>query len=132
MIDIEPEIYTKIRNAIKAEYPNAYISNLPLNKPTEFPAISFVEAENMPTARTADNEKVERTVDLMYEAQIFSVAENKKTECRKILSIIDSVMYDYNFLKILGAPISNLVDTSVYRMIGRYTAIADNKNIYRR
>lgn len=133
MIDIEAEIYTSVRNAIKTKYPNAYVSGKPLNKPTEFPAVSLIEAENTPTTKTADNENIENTVNLLYEAQIFSVSDNKKTECKDILSIIDSVMYDYNFNKILGRSVPNMVDTSVYRMVGRYTAIADNNNnLYRR
>lgn len=133
MIDIEAEIFTKVRNAVKAEFPNAEISGKTLIKPTQFPAISFIEENNDVVLKMRDNENVENGADLMYELQVFSVANNSKTEVKAIVAIVDSIMYDYNFTKTFGGKLSNMYDVGVYRYAARYAAIIDkDKNIYRR
>lgn len=133
MIDIEAEIYTKVRNAVKAEFSKAEISGKTLIKPTQFPALSFIEESNDIVNRMRDNENVENGVDLMYELQVFSVADNAKTEVKAIVAIVDDIMYGYNFTKTFGGKLSNGYDVGVYRYVARYTAIVDkNKNIYRR
>ena len=133
MIDIESQIYTKLREAILTAYPKAEVSGKRLIKPSTFPAVSIIEEMNVTNTYTSDSEDVEQMSNIMIEVQIFSTAKTSKTECRSIMNICDTVMNGYNFKRIYGGPITNLLDTSVTRYVARYEATVDkNYNIYRR
>ena len=70
----------------------------------------------------------------MYEVNVYSNKQvGKKTECKDLFKVIDNEFKEMGFTRILKEPVPNLENATIYRMIGRYTAVssADGK-IFRR
>jgi hypothetical protein len=70
----------------------------------------------------------------MYEVNVYSNKKSgKKSECKKIISIIDEEMSALGFTRIMLQPIPNMDDATKYRMTARYRAVVSkDKVIYRR
>ena len=77
---------------------------------------------------------MENHVSVLYEVNIYSNKKvGKKAECREIAALIDERMLALGFTRKMLQPIPNLDDATIYRMVGRYSAIVSkNKVIYRR
>lgn len=133
MISYENEIFTKIATRLRAEFDDIFVaSTLNLN-PSKFPCVYIEEADNYPLYRTQDTGSIENHVGLMYEVNVFSnKASGKKAEAKSIFAILDEEFMAMGFRRQTLQPLS-LDDSTKYRLVGRYTAVADkNKVIYRR
>ena len=76
---------------------------------------------------------VENHAGLMYEVNVYSNKTGKKSECKSIFKMIDEEFASMGFTRILKEPIPNIEDATIYRMVGRYTAVVStDKVIYRR
>jgi hypothetical protein len=61
----------------------------------------------------------------MYQIDIFSnLIAGRKTQCKQIASMVDNIMSDMGFTRIMLEPIDNIEDATIYRMVARYEAIA--------
>lgn len=134
MIDVESEIYDAIAIATKAQFPNVFISGVYDKTPPSFPYVSLIEADNASYRNTQSSSEMENHAELMYELNVFSNKTNgKKSECRKIAAYIDTLMLRFGFTRTMLNPIPNMEDATIYRIVGRYTAIiSKDKKIYRR
>ena len=73
-------------------------------------------------------------VNFMYEANVYSnKTSGKKSECKEIIALIDAEMLAMGFVRTTLTAVPNEYDSTIYRMVGRYTATvsADHK-IFRR
>lgn len=133
MIDIEQDVYDLVSAAVLEVSPGAFVVSKETRTPSKFPCISIVEADNRVLERTQDSGSRERHVSLMYEINVYSNKQNGgKSECKAILEVIDDTLMNKGFTRTMKRPIS-MDDATKYRLIARYTAIADeNKVIYRR
>lgn len=133
MVNIENEIYTLVKNAILSAFPDAEISGVYMPVVSKFPAIRFVEQNNNVYAQGRDNARVENFARVMYEVNVYSNNQtSKKTECKKIMNIIDEVMASYGFERIMLNPMPNLNDATIFRLTARYQAVVSrDKTIYR-
>lgn len=132
MIDIESTVFTKIASALRAEFPDIFVLGEYVNAPARFPFVSIVEADNYLDSRYLDTATCERYARLMYEVNVYSNNEgSKKSECRRILSFIDQIMYGMNFTRISMNPVPNLEDAKIYRLNARYEGVSDGTNIQR-
>jgi hypothetical protein len=70
----------------------------------------------------------------MYEVNVYSNKTiGKKSECKEIAAIIDEQMLALGFARTMLQPIPNLDDATIYRMVGRYSAIiSKDKLLFRR
>jgi hypothetical protein len=70
----------------------------------------------------------------MYEVNVYSNQQTgKKSKCKEIFKIIDNEFQKLGFTRTLKEPIPNLKNATIYRMIGRYTAVVSaDERIYRR
>ena len=134
MIDIEKDIFNIVAKAVRNVYPNIYISGEYVKSPPTFPAVSLVEMDNSVYTRTQSSDNVENHADLMYELNVYSNKQSgKKSECKAIASLIDNELATLGFSRTMLQPIPNMDDATIYRMTGRYRAVASNdKKIYRR
>lgn len=133
MIDIEYEMFDSIVKNLREQFSDIAVSGEENRVPAKFPFVSIVEADNSTFTRTQDSGSNENHANLMYEINVYSnKSSGKKSECKQIFSAIDCILLDFGFTRITKRPIS-MDDATIYRMIGRYTAVVSKeKMIYRR
>jgi hypothetical protein len=132
MIDCENEVYTLIAQALRAEYSAIDIASEYVKSPSAFPHVSVVMMDNSIMEQTIDSGDHEVAI-VMFEINVFSnKAKGKKSECKKIMSIIDGVMTPRNFRRLSMTPVPNMEDASIYRLVARYRAATDGSYFYRR
>ena len=134
MIDIENEVFNTVATDVRAKYPDIYMVGEYVKTPPKFPCVSLVEMDNQSYQQTEDSGSVENHASLMYEVNIYSnKTAGKKSECKAIAALIDERMLALGFARTMLQPIPNLDDATIYRMVGRYSAvISKNKSVYRR
>lgn len=134
MIDIENQIYTKCRNAILKEFPNAFITGIPTSTPAKFPAIYIEEKDNMTFFPALSTSADDGYAIVLYEVNIYSNDKtSKKSECKFIRDIVDNVFLKYNFTRLSSNPVTNYDDSTIYRIVSRYRAVVGKDSIiYRR
>ena len=134
MINIENEVFNSVATEVRAKYPGIYMVGEYVKSPPKFPCVSLVEMDNHSYQRTEDSGCSENHVSVMYEVNIYSnKATGKKTECKAIAALIDERMLALGFARTMLQPIPNLDDATIYRMVGRYSAIiSKEKVLYRR
>ena len=130
MIDIESELFSKVSSEIREQFPGIYITGEYVRSPASFPCVSLVEMDNATFQDTQDTANQENHAIVMYEVNVYSnKASGKKSECRKITSFIDEILMKLNFTRTMLEPIPNQAEATVYRMLGRYRAVIDRKNV---
>lgn len=134
MIDIENDVFNSVATVVRNEYPDVYMIGEYVKSPPKFPCVSLIEMDNQSYQRTEDSGSSENHVTVMYELNIYSnKTVGKKAECKAIAALIDEQMLALGFARVMLQPIPNLDDATIYRMVGRYSAIVSkNKVIYRR
>lgn len=134
MIDIENDVFSAVSTDVRNEHPNIYFVSEYVKVPKQFPCVSIVEMDNQSYQRTEDSASSENHVSVMYEINIYSnKTVGKKMECKVIANLIDERMLALGFARTMLQPIPNLDDATIYRIVGRYSAIVSkNKKIYRR
>ena len=134
MIDIENEVFSTVATDVRAKYPDIYMVGEYVKAPPKFPCVSLVEMDNRSYQQTEDSGSVENHASLMYEVNTYSnKTVGKKMECKAIAALIDERMLALGFARTMLQPIPNLDDATIYRMVGRYSAvISKDKVIYRR
>ncbi|MCX4312853.1 hypothetical protein [Anaerocaecibacter muris] len=133
MIDIENAVYTKVYNALKAEFPSLTVTGDPVAAPSEFPCASIYEADNYSYEKTQDSGGNENHARVMYEVYVFSNKKSgHKTECKNIFKVADDVLLSLGFTRKSRTPVND-VGSGVYCLIGRYAAVVSTeKKLYRR
>ena len=104
-----------------------------LDAPKSFPHVSVVEQDNFPTPERMTNGPEETFATVMYEVNVYSdKATGKKGHCRKMMMVIDRVLYGLNFKRLNMNPVPNMEDANIYRLTARYRAETDGTTLYRR
>lgn len=134
MIDIENEVFSTVASVVRAVYSDIYMVGEYVKTPPQFPCVSLVEMDNQSYQATEDSGSLENHASVMYEMNVYSnKSVGKKAECKAIAALIDEQMLALGFARTMLQPIPNLDDATIYRMVGRYSAvISKNKTIYRR
>ena len=134
MINVETDIFDIVAKAVRNAYPDIYMIGENVKSPSKFPCVSLVEIDNSAYIRTQTNGSVENHADLMYELNVYSNKKSgKKSECKAIAALIDNEMAALNFSRTMLQPMPNMDDATIYRIVGRYRAVASkDKIIYRR
>jgi hypothetical protein len=134
MINIEEELFSNVATRVRNEYPDIYMVGEYVKSPPSFPCVSLIEMDNSVYTKTQTSDGDENHSQVMYELNVYSnKLRAKKSECKKITALIDSVMLEYGFTRTMLQPIPNMDDATIYRMLARYTAVVSKeKEIYRR
>ena len=134
MINIENEIITAVTKDIHDYDSKIKVASEYIPSPSEFPHISIVEQDNSTYDSTLTSGNGENHVSVMYEVDVYSnLTRGKKTECKKLMAIIDNTMINMGFSRIMLQPIPNMDNNTIYRMKARYRGVVSkDKTIYRR
>lgn len=134
MIDFELDIFNKAYTEVSTYYPSALVLNQKALVPAEFPCVAIYESNNVTSARLNDSSLSENGSDITY---VVDVCSNKrvgaKTECKGILSKVDSVMCSLNFTRVAMVSTTPSDNSMFYRITARYNATVDaSGKLYRR
>lgn len=133
MIDIESEVYTPIATALRAAFTDITVSGSYVHAPSSFPFVSIVEQDNYTTSDHLDSGEQEKFATVIYQVDVYSdKANTKKTQCRKMMDLVDEMMHSRNFTRISMSPVPNLENASIYRLTARFRAETDGTTLYRR
>lgn len=137
MIDIESDVYNAVRTAVLAEYPKCYVADAILATPPSYPCVYFLESDNTTYRGSSDSGSSENHVSVLYTLEIYSnkvggtkngkVVPGKKAEAKAIAKIVDGVMLEMGFRRTMLNQIPNQNDATIYRIVGRYTALVSKK-----
>lgn len=130
MIDFENFIYNDIATTLRGKYSDIYIAGEYVKAPPKFPAVYVIEKYNVANIGTQDSGSRENHANVMYEVYVFSnLTQGKKTQCKEIFNAIDEVFATLGFTRRLKEPIPNLEDSTIYQMVGRFTATISTDGI---
>lgn len=134
MIDIEADVFDRVAKKARKQFPKIFIAGEYVKTPSSFPAVSLVEMDNVVREGTVDSGSNENHVNVMYEVNVYSNKTTaKKTECKKIIALIDAEMIAMGFTRVTLTPVPNEHDSTIYRMVGRYRAtVSADHRIFRR
>lgn len=133
MIDIEPQVFTAVKEALLTKFPTITVEGVLTNRPASFPSVSIEEADNFVVTGTSDSGNVENHASVMYEFNMFSNNKaTRKSECKAISAVIDETMNGLGFVRITHQPLT-FDSTQPYRIVSRYVAVVSaNEIIYSR
>jgi hypothetical protein len=134
MIDIENEIFNEVSMRVRKKFPKIFMTGEYVKSPSSFPCVSLVEVDNSAYRDSQTTNSNENHAVVMYELNVYSnKTKGKKAECKEIIGLIDEILAEFNFTRMMLQPVPNPNDVTIYRMLGRYRAIiSKNKTIYRR
>lgn len=134
MINIENEVLDAVATDVSAYNSSIKVAGEYILSPSTFPHISIVEMDNTVYDKTLSSSTTENHASVMYEVDVYSnKTSGKKTECKTLMSIIDTTMTKLGFSRIMLQPIPNMDNNTIYRMKARYRGVvSQDKTIYRR
>jgi hypothetical protein len=134
MIDIENQVFDRVAKRVREQFPNIFITGEYVMSPPSFPAASGMEMDNSVREDTIDSGSNENHVNVMYEWNVYSnKATGKKSECKEIMTLIDTEMIAMGFVRSTLTRVPNEYDSTIYRMVGRYQAtVSADYKIFRR
>ena len=120
MIDKSNQIFTRVKNSVSSLCSSA--SQTYMDTPPQFPHLYLQQADNSSSNDDLDNN--ENAVNTMIEITVYTTGTSKLTDGKKIHNLSDTEMRSMGFRRIFGPQqITNISDTSVCRLIARYTRI---------
>lgn len=125
MIDIETLVFSDVATALRAAHAGIFVSGEPVDAPAKFPAVTIAEQDNAVYAKMSTL-TIENHAKLLYEVNVFSnKTSGKKQECKAVMATLDARFAALGFTRTMCNPVPNLADAKIYRMIARYTGVAD-------
>lgn len=131
MIEIESKVYSPIATALKAQFSGIYVTSEPAPIPPADLAVSIVQQDSFSSPRKQDNTLTERFATVMFQVDVYSnKVSGKKSEAKAVLNLIDTMLFDMNFMRLSLQPIP-MEDSGYYRLTARYRAETDGQTLYR-
>ena len=128
MIDIENDVFNMIADAVADEFPNAYVTGEYADNPASLPAVTVVEGDNS-VLELMRTENIENAASVMYEVNVYSGrVSGKKSEAKAIANLIDEVMTEHGFTRVMKSQVPNLANATIYRIVSRYRAVVGPGN----
>lgn len=141
MIDFEHDIFNTVAEALRAEYPpdadeidRIFVTSETVPSPPFFPCVAIVQQNNATLVRTLTQSFDENHITSTWQVDAFSnKASGKKSECKKLMEVVDASFSDMGFVRTFMNPTPNAEDASIYRITARYQAvISRNGMVFRR
>ena len=134
MLDYMNEIYTLVATDVRAKHEGVSVSGEYTRRPSEFPAVTLDEIENVTVAELVDSSDTEKFSGVTYRLQVFSNrASGKKSEARAIFATADSVMLGLGFRRITYTTTPEIYESTIYSITATYEAIVGaNGFVYKR
>lgn len=114
-------IYTRIANAIKAEFPKAYCTSRMVASPAKFPAILIHEIDNIRPIQNIQLDFQDVQCESVYEIQVVSnKANTAASEAYDIMAIADAVLSGLYYRRFAQ---TNIDRADTFTLIGRYRRV---------
>ena len=124
MVNIENELFSEVAGILREQFKGIKVYSEYVNSPSSFPCVTFMEQDNYTNIESLPLSNIEAASNLMYEINVYSNKKNgKKQECKDIMSVIDGIMLNKGFVRIMLNPIQNINDDTIYRIVSRYRKI---------
>ena len=121
MIDKETEIFKAVASALRKKFKGIYVIGAEMSPtPPKFPAVSFVQTNNIIKTEFTTFDSLENVVTEDYKAEVFSNLEKgKEAQTKEITSIISGVMSDFGYARTFCEVVPNN-DSTINRRMSRY------------
>lgn len=114
-------IYTRVVNAIKAEYPNAYCTSRYVAKPSTFPACYIHEIDNTRPVQNVQLDFQDVQYESVFEIQVVSnKANTAASEAYDIMELAESAMSNMYFRRFSQ---TNVDRGDTFTVIARYRRV---------
>lgn len=125
LVDVESEIYTIISSALKSEFPKIFTSGEYIDTPAKFPAAILYQSDSSVYQKMSTT-NIDNADTVTFDAYVYSNKDGyKKSEAKKIMSVIDQEMNRLKFTRIFCTPMANIADSTIYQLSARYQAVVD-------
>ncbi len=120
MIDKENEIFYAVANALHDKYDIYVIGAEMTPTPPKFPAVSFVQTNNMVQNKYSTFNSLENVVGEDYKAEVYSNLEiGKEAQTKEITAVISDVMCSLGYERTFCEIVPN-TDSTINRRMSRY------------
>lgn len=121
MIDKENEIFKAVSTALRQKVKGIYVIGAEMSlTPPKFPAVSFVQTNNIIQTEHSTFDSLENVVSEDYKAEAFSNLEKgKEAQTKEIISIISDVMSSFDYVRTFCEVVPN-ADATINRRMSRY------------
>ncbi len=114
-------IYTRIANAIKAEYPNAYCTSRMVASPAKFPAILIHEIDNYRPLQYTQLDFEDSQWESVFEIQVVSnKANTAATEAYAIMAMAETALSGLYYRRFSQ---TNIDKGDTFTLIARYRRV---------
>lgn len=122
MIDKEKELFDYVANGLRAKHKSIYVVGTELTSaPPRFPAVSFVQTNNVVKTEHSTFDSLENVVREEYKAEVYSNLETgKEAQAKAITNDISDLVRDFGCERTFCEPIAN-GDPTIARRVSRYT-----------
>ena len=121
MIDKEKEIFDAVALALRNKYKSIYIIGAEISEaPPKFPAVSFVQTNNVIDNNYSTFSSLENVVKEDYKVEVYSNLEKgKEAQAMEVTSVISDAMSELGYVRTFCETIPN-ADSTVHRRMSRY------------
>lgn len=121
MIDKENEIFKAVSTELRKRIKGIYVIGAEMSPtPPKFPAVSFVQTNNVVKTEHSTFNSLENVVTEDYKAEAFSNLEKgKETQTKEITNIISDVMGGFGYVRTFCEVVPN-TDATINRRMSRY------------
>lgn len=125
MIDYLNEIFSSVAVPVRETHPGVVVTGEYMRHPSQFPALTLDETQNVTVEQLEDSSKEEKFSELTYRLQVFSnKVSGKKAEARAIFTTADRVMRGLGFRRITYTTTPEIYESTIYSITATYDAIA--------
>lgn len=116
-------IYTVVRNAVKAEYSTANVTQTYTPAPSKFPTVFIREIGRLTPTSTATFSNAQDISETTWETHVFSnVSGGAKEQAYAILAIVKTALRGLYFVETFESPLEQ-TDKSIYCIVARFRRI---------
>lgn len=124
MIDVLNETFTRIAAAVRNAHPGTTVSGEYTRKPSQFPAVTLDETQNVMVDRLEDSSNEESFAGVAYRLQVFSnKTSGKRAEARAIFATADAEMRQMGFRRVTYSTMPEIYESTIYSVTATYEAI---------
>lgn len=133
MIDYSDDIFTAVKTALKASYPNCHLTTESSEDITVYPTVSIEEITNVDVKKLLTNVTVPKHAQIQYRVQVLSAkTSGKRKEARAIYGVVADLLKTYNFVSMSFTIRPKIYRNNVYQITSVFRATIDSDGrIYR-
>lgn len=128
MVEVIPEIFNEVYNAVSPSYPTADFADHYVNQPSNFPHVQLWDESNT-TGRNGMNLSGDECFsNIVIHFEIFDhlLDGEGANNVDAILALIDPVMRRLGYRRTYSAPVPNYKDATIARKVSRYSKLQPN------